>query len=300
MSDPKVITPDREELAATIEAQGRELAPVTTQSVAHQIATTLREAALNPAVDADKMEKILNMQERILDRSAKDAFTRAFDQMQGLLPHINKRGQIVNNSGAVQSRYAKWEDLHRAVMPVLHQFGFTLSFRVGEVEGKSGILTVNAILTHVEGHTVESGAMPLPADASGAKNAVQGVGSTMSYGKRYTTIAILNIVTEDDADGRPPEGGDEAVNKAEELLKAEAETAAGNGTKAYEEFFKAQTRAAKLTIVNRGWHEGLKKRAAEADTKPKASAPAPKKSLDALEQALGDGDQGDIFPGDRK
>jgi hypothetical protein len=39
-------------------------------------------------------------------------------------------------------------------------------------------------------------------DSSGGKNNIQGMGSSFSYGKRYTTTALLNIVTEgEDDDG---------------------------------------------------------------------------------------------------
>jgi hypothetical protein len=41
----------------------------------------------------------------------------------------------------------------------------------------------------------------MPIDTSGSKTSVQGIGSTVSYGKRYTLCALLNISTGDDTDG---------------------------------------------------------------------------------------------------
>jgi len=44
--------------------------------------------------------------------------------------------------------------------------------------------------------------MTLPLDNSGSKNAVQAVGSSVSYGKRYVMAALLNITTRgEDDDG---------------------------------------------------------------------------------------------------
>src|SRR5690606_16446095 len=54
-------------------------------------------------------------------------------------------------------------------------------------------------LTHKSGHREET-TIKLPADPSGNKNAVQAVASSVSYGKRYTAGALLNLTShaEDD------------------------------------------------------------------------------------------------------
>ena len=44
--------------------------------------------------------------------------------------------------------------------------------------------------------------MPFPIDTSGSKNAIQAVGSSISYGKRYTAGALLNLTSRgEDDDG---------------------------------------------------------------------------------------------------
>jgi hypothetical protein len=42
--------------------------------------------------------------------------------------------------------------------------------------------------------------MVLPHDSSGSKNAVQAIGSTTSYGRRYAASMLLNIVTRGEDD----------------------------------------------------------------------------------------------------
>ena len=177
--------------------QPRDIAPVNETTAIIQV---IERAAMNPNVDIDKMERLLEMQERIMARNAKNAFASAFATMQPELPVIKERGGITDRSGKVQSRYALWEDMNEAIRPALAKHGFSLSFRTG-YEGDK--IVVTGVLLHREGHSEET-TMHLPLDMSGSKNAVQGVGSSTSYGKRYTAQALLNLtsgVSEDD-DGK--------------------------------------------------------------------------------------------------
>ncbi|MNO71030.1 ERF superfamily protein [compost metagenome] len=62
-------------------------------------------------------------------------------------------------------------------------------------------MSVTGILMHRAGHR-EQTTMLLPLDTSGSKNAVQALGSSVSYGKRYVLCALLNITTRgEDDDG---------------------------------------------------------------------------------------------------
>jgi len=164
----------------------------------------IERAASNPQVDLDKMERLLAMQERILERNARAAYADAMAAMQAELPIIAERGGIKDRGGNVQSRYALWEDVVGVITPILSRHGFSLSFRTGN--DAAGV-TVTGVLTHREGHS-EQTSMTLPIDTSGSKNAVQSVGSSTSYGKRYTAAALLNLRTgEADDDGQTGPGG---------------------------------------------------------------------------------------------
>lgn len=167
---------------------------------ANAIVSMIERAALDPRVDMDKMERLLAMQERIFDRNARMAYASALAVMQPKMPVITERGSIKNSDKKVQSRYALWEDINDAIKPLLAEHGFALSFRTGTTaEGK---ITVTGILSHREGHQEET-TISLPHDSSGSKNAVQAVGSSISYGKRYTATALLNITSRgEDDDGK--------------------------------------------------------------------------------------------------
>jgi hypothetical protein len=155
----------------------------------------VERVALNPDADISKLEKMLDMQERILNRNAQQAFTADLAAMQSELPLVGKAGRGHNNA-----KYAKLEDINEAIRPTLQKYGFAVTFRMNQTD-KS--VTVTARLSHRMGYSEETN-LCLPLDTSGSKNAVQAVGSTVSYAKRYAICALLNISTGDDDDGGPP------------------------------------------------------------------------------------------------
>lgn len=240
----------------TIESASR----LPAEQQAASVLQIIRDAAANPAVDVAKMTELVALQERVMDRQARASFIAAETAMQGDLPAIGKRGEILNKTGAVQSRFSRWDDIHRTIKPILQRHGFSLSFRIGHDEQQT---TVTAILSHVDGHQKDSGPMRLPRDDSGAKNAVQGVGSTVSYGKRYTTIALLNISTAEDDDGQDGKGREVSPEMREAI--DQGEKAASCGFKAYEKWFLAQTGEVRANLVVNGDHKRLKDEAAKAD-----------------------------------
>ena len=157
----------------------------------------ISRAASDPNVDIGKMERLMAMHERMLAQQAVVAFNESLSDMQDKLPSVGERGGIKDRNGNVQSTYALWEDINQAIKPVLQKHGFALSFRTDCAEG----ISVTAVLSHKGGHREET-TIKLPADATGSKNAVQAVASSVSYGKRYTAGALLNLTSHgEDDDG---------------------------------------------------------------------------------------------------
>jgi hypothetical protein len=150
----------------------------------------IAKAASDPNVDIEKMQRLLDLQERVLNKQAKTAFAADFAQMQTDMPIITERGEISVN-GQVRSKYAKFEDINEAIKPVMQKHGFAISFKV---KSETNVIVVTAILMHRMGHQEET-SMSLPVDSSGSKNSVQAMGSSVSYGMRYTLNALLNIST---------------------------------------------------------------------------------------------------------
>src|SRR4051812_23812986 len=170
----KTATVEQPTLAPTDEAPSTALA---VQS-ADPFTAMVERLAANPDVDVVKLEKLIAMQERILDRNAEAAFNAAFAEMAGEIPTVTERGKTDKGT------YARLEDIIQAVRPILQRHGFALSHRTEWPE--KTLVKVVGILTHREGHSRQSEFLS-GADASGSKNAIQGLGSAVAYGRRYTT-----------------------------------------------------------------------------------------------------------------
>ncbi len=141
--------------------------------------------------DVAKLSALMDLQDRHEAREAEVAFNKAFSQMQPMLPRIKKNGSIDLGKGKPMS-FARWEDIDFVVRPILTDHGFTLSFTSEPTP--QGVLMV-AHLSHSLGHSRVS-KMQLPPDTGPGRNALQAIGSTQSYGKRYLTAGILNLVFE--------------------------------------------------------------------------------------------------------
>jgi len=165
----------------------------------------IERLASNKDVDVTKLEKIIELKERVLAHDARAAFNAAFSKMQPELPVIDEKGQIKNKDGTVRSKYAKLEDIQAAIKPVLAKYGFGIRHKTVWPDDKKGIIRIVGILTHEFGHSEES-VFEAPADKSDFRTEIQSQGSTVSYGRRYTTIDLLNIETRGiDNDGQAPE-----------------------------------------------------------------------------------------------
>jgi len=183
--------------------------------------------AKDPSVDVEKLQRLIDMQKDILRHNAESAFNVAFSKMQAEIPTIVERARTDKTS------YAPLEDIIQPIRPILQRHGFSLSFKTEWPE--KGTVKVVGILTHDHGHSRTSEFVAL-ADASGSKNAIQAFGSSVSYGRRYTTRDLLCIVTreeDDDAEQAGRKAPSEAPPDGYEAWLATLEGVASEGMKAF-------------------------------------------------------------------
>lgn len=150
------------------------------------MALVIERLAARPEVDVHKLEKIIELQERILRVNAEAAFNAAFAEMSREIP------TIIEHSKTDKTTYAPLEDIIETVRPILARHGFAVSHST-EWPSETRVRVVG-ILTHERGHARRSEFCG-QADQTGSKNAIQALGSTVSYGRRYTTSDLLCIVT---------------------------------------------------------------------------------------------------------
>jgi hypothetical protein len=153
----------------------------------------IERASRDPSVDVAKMMGLQEMQFRMLDRFAEEEWNAAISSMPKL--RVARNGTISLGEGKDgKSRavpFAKWEDMAEIIEPLLKERQLFLTFDSVPKEGGGMIIT--GTLRHRSGHK-ESASIPLAIDTGPGRNNLQAMGSTLSYGKRYTAEMLLMIV----------------------------------------------------------------------------------------------------------
>lgn len=169
----------------------------------------ISRAASDPSCDVDKMERLLQMKERMDASNAKKAFAEALHGFQSECPQIH-RGKWIEVKGEKRSRFAAYEDMMTTVQPVMQKWGFSATFDSNTNAQNGRICSVTCTLSHIGGHSVQS-TFPVMPDETGSKNSIQAIGSALSYGKRYSLGAVLGLVfTNEDDDGKATSAAAEA------------------------------------------------------------------------------------------
>jgi len=235
-------------------------ADVQSNDMSEMVFSTLMDAVANPDLDADKMEKLLDMQLRLIDRQKKEEFEKSLAAACFEMPTITRRGAIKNKQGRIQSRYSKWSDLQSVVYPILRKNGLLLRH---DIDSDNGRVIVQLIMSHINGHTERGGKSSYPIDNTGSKSPTQGVGSSASYGQRHTTIKYLGIQEMDasDDDGRGGASVEVSLTVDEKRIIADGEQATLKGMESYSAWYKSQTNTVRGWLVDNEHHAALKERA---------------------------------------
>jgi ERF superfamily protein len=164
---------------------------------------TILGAARDQSVSVEKLERLFELHQKMVKDAARTAYYAALSRVQAKLPRITKEGHaVVEKDGRVirDTPFARYEDIDKQIRPILADEGFAVSFNT---RPGGGLTLFVCELSHCEGHSEER-SLPLPVDQSGGKNAIQAMGSSVSYAKRYLLGMHLNIITvgeDDDGNG---------------------------------------------------------------------------------------------------
>ena len=152
----------------------------------------IERVALDSNADVSKLEKMIELQERVMANQAKQQFDQAMLNFQIKKPVIEK------SAVANKTKYAKLPNIQAAIDPVLREYGlFTRWYTTATQSGKT---RVTCIVTHIGGHS-ETSSMDVSPDKSGSKNEIQAEGSAITYAQRYTLCSLLGLVLSEDTDG---------------------------------------------------------------------------------------------------
>ncbi|ALN73562.1 ERF family protein [Aureimonas sp. AU20] len=148
--------------------------------------------ALAKGASVEMLEKLLTLQEKWESGQARRAFDAALSAAKSEIPVILK-----NASGHNNKRYADFAAIARVVDPIISKHGLSYRFRTRQDER----IHVTCVLSHEAGHSEEN-TLAGPADSSGSKNAIQAIGSTLTYLQRYSLTQALGLAASEDDDGR--------------------------------------------------------------------------------------------------
>jgi hypothetical protein len=186
---------------------------------------------LNRAVESgaglEMVEKLMSLQERWETGQARKSFDRAIAAAKAKITPIQR-----NAKGHNDKRYADFAAIAKVVDPILSEHGLSYRFRTAQGDR----ISVTCILSHEDGHSEET-TLSGPADASGSKNAIQAIGSTLTYLQRYSLVQMLGLAASNDDDGKASAaGGTITEDQAAELIALADEVNADK--RAFCEYFK--------------------------------------------------------------
>ena len=168
--------------------------PDSTLAVAGHSPADMMALAMTKGMDLDKLEKMLELQERWEANEAKKAFFDAVANFKESAPVVKKD----KFNAFFKSWYTSLGNLLDTYNPVLGRNGLSISFPTPAQTDSS--MTVECRLSHRLGHN-ESVSMTAPIDkaaigkASGerSRNAIQDIKSTFTYLRSATAEAILGV-----------------------------------------------------------------------------------------------------------
>lgn len=161
----------------------------------------LLQIAVQNGVDTEQLKVLMELQREWKADNARDAFITAMNGFRAKALKIVKTKQV--EYGTTKYKHATLANIVEVAAPALSEHGLSHRWETKQ-EGGNGLITVTCIITHQAGHSEQTSLSAAP-DSSGGKNAIQGVGSAVSYLQRYTFMAITGLAAQDqDNDGGAP------------------------------------------------------------------------------------------------
>lgn len=184
------------------------------------------DKALASGATPEILDKLMSLQERWEANEAKKAFDLAIAQFRAeIKPIIKERTAAMDlkTGGKASYQYEDMALIAEAVDPILARLGLSYRYKshvLGgtNVAGQAGQMIITCIISHQQGHREEA-SLPAPLDTTGAKNAVQAVGSTVTYLQRYTLKLGLGLAAAKDDDVKRPTGEDQEATVSQEQFE---------------------------------------------------------------------------------
>ena len=166
----------------------------------------LLERMIEKGINPDQLGKMMDLAERWERNRAAEAFAQAVTGFQSECPPVFK-GRQAKAAGNFQGfDFVSFDDVMRVAKPLLTKYAIVPTFTtdIVEREGRETLIKCTCRLRvgiHVEETTVT---IPIPPAATKTPNNTHQYAQGVTYAKRYSFCAALNIVcTDDDNDATP-------------------------------------------------------------------------------------------------
>jgi hypothetical protein len=165
-------------------------------------ATMMMQAISAPGMDLEKLKQFMELQERWEANEARKAYTVAMSEFKKDPPKIGKDSHVEfkTSTGKTEYNHASLGNVTEKINTALGDHGLSAAWTTEQTD--KGV-AVTCKITHVLGH-YETTTLTAACDNSGGKNAIQALGSTISYLERYTILALTGLAThemDNDAQG---------------------------------------------------------------------------------------------------
>lgn len=156
--------------------------------------------AVQKGTDPATIKALMDLAERYEANEARKAYVDAINRFKANPPQLYKNKAVSFGAGKTSYKHATLDQVSGVIGSALSAVGISHRWETEQFEG--GMIRVTCVLQHVQGHCER---VPLQAtpDTSGSKNAIQAVGSCVTYLQRYTLLAATGMAVQDqDDDGK--------------------------------------------------------------------------------------------------
>lgn len=147
----------------------------------------------------EEISAFMDLMERQQKNEARQAFVLAMAAFKKTAPSIykNEGASFTAKGQQVEYDYATLGNVCEQIIAGLAEHGISHDWTLDQPSAAG--VHITCTLTHEKGHS-KSTTVKLPLDTTGSKNAIQSIGSTITYGERYSLLAVCGIAVKSQGD----------------------------------------------------------------------------------------------------
>ena len=200
----------------------------------------VQEAVMRGA-PLEMVDKLIGFHERLKATQARSEFDEAMAAAKAEIPVIKKTSHVGFNSkdpskGKTDYDHETLGEIAKTIDPILGKHGLSYRFRIAQTPQ----ITVTCVIAHRAGHSEETELSAGP-DATGNKNSIQAIGSTITYLQRYLLKSALGLAAAKDDDGQAACTSDALISEEQVLELIDLADDAGVDKRRFCKFFKIES-----------------------------------------------------------